>query len=276
MLLTVVQEFSGAGDAPSLQRRGSGRGFLRVAMLATALVSVSGCIATTPSTTSASSAPVFASPASSSSAPSAPQSSPTAQSSPAASRSLTLPRGAMPLDRFWALIEGTPAENPDVQAAALKTRLAALSPADLRAYELTFIGLANALTTDEHLGAAEVIMGAVSDDVFVSFRTWVVYRGRAVYEGFLREPDSLAAVGPSDDEQIGRAETLEFLPEQLGAEIGEDGPSLYGVDLAPPKIDHSYASLAQRYPRLAAVYLPIPLPVGDVFSNGPRPISRRA
>ncbi len=71
------------------------------------------------------------------------------------------------------------------------------------------------------------------------------------------------------------AEILEVLPEQFGVRVDADGPSLYDVALAPPTIDHSYAALAQRYPRLAAAYLPMPPPPGDTPTSGPRPITRR-
>jgi hypothetical protein len=181
-------------------------------------------------------------------------------------------------DRFWSLVEGTASGGAEQQVDAVRARLAALSTDELVAYDKRLIDLSNGILTWRHLGAAEVIMGFTSDDVFTDFRTWVVFQGRDVYTAFRADPDSLAAHGPDDDdEELGAAEFLEFLAgemyeERTGEQIYErpDYPSY--VDPAGEQIEHSNAALARLYPKLAARYMRGVDPNGHP-SDGPRPIS---
>lgn len=183
-------------------------------------------------------------------------------------------------DEFWKVADGTAGDDVEAQAGAIDARLSAMSPDELLAYHRRFVELSNRSNTFTHLGAAQVIMGFVSDDAFDSFRTWVLYRGRDLYTDFVRDPDTLADHGPTDDEQVGAAEFLEFAAlqrwmSQTGKEFPDLGDAgLYGAPTGA-KIDTSYPSLATRFPKLAAAYLPDPAPTGSPWSDGPRPITRR-
>ena len=135
--------------------------------------------------------------------------------------------------------------------------------------------------TPRHLGSATVIMGFTSEDVFVSLRTWVLYQGSDVYGSYVTDPDSLAENGPTDDELVGMAEELEFMPEAVYEEkTGSDLASALPDDLSVydephgPAIDMRYEALATQFPRLAASYLPTPAPTGRPIESGPRPITR--
>lgn len=182
--------------------------------------------------------------------------------------------------RFWSLIQGTSSSgSPDEQAAQVRRRLQGLTPNDLIAFKARFTDLSNAILTWKHLGAAEVIMGYASEDVFTDFRTWVIYQGRDTYAGFLDDPDSLASRGPTSDDQIGSAEVLEFLPDDLfkratGAELYERHPETADYLHAPSgqQIDNSYRALAERFPKLTARYLPDGVPNGTPDDDGPREI----
>ncbi len=183
-------------------------------------------------------------------------------------------------EQFWSVIDGTASSDVEQQADAVSARLATLSADDLLGYKRRFIEVVNRSNTFRHLGAAGVIMGSTSEDVFVSFRTWVVYQGREVYTAFVADPDSLAARGPTDDEQVGASEALEFLPEEVWATLSDkgfpdlDGPTVYD-DPTGPQVDTAYGALAARFPALASAYLPDPPPKGSPTSDGPRPIRRR-
>jgi hypothetical protein len=186
--------------------------------------------------------------------------------------------GAMPEDRFWSLVEGTTSSPVDEQVPVLRQRLSALSAPDLLAYEKRFVVLSNGILTWQHLGAAEVVMGFTSEDVFTDFRTWVVFRGRDVYTAFRDDPDSLAAYGPTDDEELGAAEDLEFLAYDLyAAKAGTELFDLpdYPMYLPVPsgqQIDDSNAALARRFPKLAARYMRGVDPDGSP-GDGPRAVS---
>ncbi|MEO6998609.1 MAG: DUF4240 domain-containing protein [Terracoccus sp.] len=186
----------------------------------------------------------------------------------------------MPEAEFWSIVDGTASADVEAQAVAIDQRLEGLSASELLGYEQRFVELANRSNTFVHLGAAEVVMGYASQDAFVDFRTWVLYQGSAVYTAFVNDPDSLAAHGPSDDEQLGGAQLLEFVPAQrftslTGAEPPEpNGPTVYQPPTGPT-IDNTYLALAARFPQLAAAYLPDPPPTGSPQTGGPRSITRR-
>lgn len=186
----------------------------------------------------------------------------------------------MPEAEFWSIVDGTASTDLEVQAVAIDQRLEGLRPSELLAYEQRFVEVANRSNTSKHLGAAEVIMGYTSQDAFVDFRTWVLYQGSEVYTAFVKDPDSLAAHGPSNDEQVSGAQLLELVPAQrftslTGTEPPEtNGPTVYQPPTGDPT-DSSYAALAARFPKLAAAYLPDPPPSGSPKTDGPRSITRR-
>lgn len=188
----------------------------------------------------------------------------------------TSPGPAMALDRFWQLVAGTYAHDPDEQAAALEPRLRGLSTADLTGYQRRYVQLADALATPEHYAAAQVLMGSVSSDVFVDLRTWVVFQGRASYEAFLTDPDSMADWGPTDDEQVGAAEALEYLPDRIAGATPPWADDATSVDDAPTTEPQplTYAELRRRLPRLCARYLPPDLTATAPGDDGVRPVHR--
>ncbi|MBW8732411.1 MAG: DUF4240 domain-containing protein, partial [Terrabacter sp.] len=131
--------------------------------------------------------------------------------------------------------------------------------------------------TSLHRAAAETVMGSTSQDVFVTFRTWVLAQGREVYNAFVTDPDSLAAHGPDDDEQVGAAESFESVALDVwSTQTGRDpyaegsgvpvGDSVYDEPTGTALDD---AQRLARFPRLAATY------VGGSPADGPAPIVRR-
>ncbi|WP_088282048.1 DUF4240 domain-containing protein [Kineosporia sp. A_224] len=186
--------------------------------------------------------------------------------------------GQMDEDRFWSLVEGTTWDGPEQQAALVRLRLSELPAEDLLAYEKRRVDLSNGILTWRHLAAAEVVMGFTSEDAFTDLRTWVMFQGRDVYTDFRSDPDSLAGRGPTDDEQLGAAEDLEFLAlDVYRARTGTDMLDLpdYPLYLHVPSgepIDESNAALARRYPKLAARYMRGVDPDGSP-ADGPRAVS---
>ena len=159
------------------------------------------------------------------------------------------PAEPMSVDRFWAIVDGTPRAGATAQAEVLLPRLSALSKHELAGYQRRFVQLANAIATSLHYAAAEVVMGYASQDAFVDFRTWVVYQGRATYDAFVAEPDSLADRGPTGDDQLGAAELLEFLPDQAAGGApswAADTLTVY-IDPTGTRVDEDYSTLRQRF-----------------------------
>jgi hypothetical protein len=70
-----------------------------------------------------------------------------------------------------------------------------------------------------------------------------------------------------------------FLPDDVykqatGAELSDLNPAVpeYLPEPSGQKIDGSYRALCERFPKLAARYLPGGVPDGTPFDNGPRHI----
>jgi hypothetical protein len=187
-----------------------------------------------------------------------------------------------PQDRlFWTIVDRVAEPSTEAVIEALHGELSKLTPAQLIGYQKSFVAAMSKTNTPRHLGSATVIMGFTSDDVFVSLRTWVLYQGSDVYGSYVTDPDSLAPNGPTDDEQVGMAEELEFMPEAVYEEMTgndlasalPDEPTVYDQPQGPA-IDMRSESLAKQFPRLAASYLQNPAPSGKPIENGPRPITR--
>lgn len=183
----------------------------------------------------------------------------------------------MDTDRFWQLVDRAASTDPVAAAESLRGALSALPPDEVLSFETEFVRQMGRSNTQVHLAAAETVMGYTSEDVFVSFRTWVLAQGRTVYDAFVTDPDSLAAHGPDDDEQIGGSELLEGVALDVwSAQTHRDpfadgsgvpvGASVYEEPTGARLTDKERLA---RFPRLAAAY------VGGDPSGGPVPVRRR-
>ena len=104
----------------------------------------------------------------------------------------------MEWDRFWKVLED--ADRPDGldHFESLKNELDRLKWFEVVEFQVRFEEALSSANRLELWGAATVINGGCSERGFRDFRTWLVGRGRTVYEGALREPDSLADVLDGD------------------------------------------------------------------------------
>jgi len=184
---------------------------------------------------------------------------------------------AMDTDQFWRLVDRAASPDPAAAAESLYDALSALPPDDVLAYEREFVRQMGRSNTLVHHAAAETIMGYTSQDVFVSFRTWVLAQGREVYDAFVADPDSLAPHGPTDDEQVGAAESFEGVALDVwSTQTGRDpfaegsgvpvGDSVYDEPRGT-RLDE--AQRLARFPRLTAAY------VGGSPTDGPAAVIRR-
>lgn len=120
-------------------------------------------------------------------------------------------------------------------AEALDAELRGLTTDQVRVYERSFLEEMTRANTWAHHSSAQDVVGAVSglsfvsDDVFVSLRTWVIYQGKDAFDAWVRDPATLADLGLDSDEQVGLAEELEFLPtavyeERTGRQLSDELP----------------------------------------------------
>ncbi len=201
--------------------------------------------------------------------------------------STTAPTGALPpttmkghamtTDEFWQVVDHVSGPDPDAAASVLEAELARMDDATIAAFGAEYYRQMLRSNTWLHLAAAQTVMGFTSDDVFRNFRTWTLFQGRVVYDAFVADPDSLAGRGPRDDEQVGMAEELEYLPVQTWEQ--HTGTDPFEAGSGWPEDPESFAQptgsrlteqqRAQRLPRLSAAY------VGGGADGGAVPVTPR-
>lgn len=125
----------------------------------------------------------------------------------------------MNTDAFWKLIDTvSDAKSFDDTMVLLTDEVGRLGDEELLDFH-RLVGEAHAeLDNDGLYGAATALMGFVSDDVFESVRSWVILHGRGAVSRVLADPDSLVDLSLTDEEEIGEAESLVFLAEQVHEE----------------------------------------------------------
>ena len=161
---------------------------------------------------------------------------------------------------FWQLIDdtregaqGDPVEHADL----LVERLVERTPDEVIDFARLFEArLARAWRWDLW-GAADLLLGGVSEEAFDYFCCWLVGQGREVFEGALTDPDELADLVPDfdeeddgDAEELGDAamqayEQLTGLPlPELGIRTKSGEPDGRSIDFDDARI------MEERFPRL--------------------------
>ncbi len=94
---------------------------------------------------------------------------------------------------FWQLVEtSTPLATSEEIAQQLKTRLLPLSEEQLAEFDKYFSIMMRKSYTWDLWGAAYVIAGCNSEYAFAEFRSWLISRGKLIFDSALNSPDSLA------------------------------------------------------------------------------------
>ncbi|AJP01711.1 polymerase [Streptomyces cyaneogriseus subsp. noncyanogenus] len=161
---------------------------------------------------------------------------------------------------FWELIDATreAAEgDPEEQADLLVERLCRLDPEGVLDFARHFEARYRRAFTWDLWAAAWVLLDGASDDVFDSFRCWLIGQGREVYEGAVHDPDALAELLDDFDEEIdGDGEELGYAADEAYEQLtGAVAPEL-GLAPAPaepqgtPLDLEDDQALAERLPRL--------------------------
>jgi len=102
----------------------------------------------------------------------------------------------MERERFWDLIDGARAGCGGDQQRMIERLFELLKPLPVEEI-VSFDRHTKQLTLDAYRwdlwGAAYVINGGCSDDMFEYFRRWLIANGREFYEGACRDPDGFLA-----------------------------------------------------------------------------------
>jgi len=113
-------------------------------------------------------------------------------------------------DRFWALIDQARAgSRASASPQQLSSVLETLNSSEIQDFGHAFYEKLCDLNHWRIWGAGYVISGGMGDDSFHYFRSWIIGKGKAVFELALTNPDEL---GPFVDTREIDNELLEYIP----------------------------------------------------------------
>jgi hypothetical protein len=161
---------------------------------------------------------------------------------------------AMTDARFWSIVDSTRNDDHPRQIASLKAQLAALTPAEIEAFDACFARQTQRSNDWGLWGAAYVAMGGASDDGFEYFRHWLIARGHADFEKVLADPDALATIAPAEAEALEFEDFARVAAEAWSAKTGKPVDAMpyasSGDAISGTQFSEDPAALAMRYPKL--------------------------
>jgi hypothetical protein len=164
--------------------------------------------------------------------------------------------------QFWTLIASSAVGtdgDADLQADHLEAALRMLPTAQVAAFQYRLVTSSKAIYSWRYSAAGDLLCGSLGDDGFTDFRSWVISRGQPVYDAFVADPDTLAAVADQFEcpgaELFGDAASSAY-HDRTGHNSWDDGLPILEFDTAlagygpiPPE------QAAAMFPRLAAAAL---------------------
>jgi len=103
---------------------------------------------------------------------------------------------------FWKIVDGCKrSSEPEVP---LRKKLERLDAEEVAAFDALFRGAVERAFRWDLWGAAYLIEGGCSEDGLIYFLQGLIAKGRDVYERALEDPDSLATVRLSENEELGQ------------------------------------------------------------------------
>lgn len=167
--------------------------------------------------------------------------------------------GPLGADVFWQLIDHSAlAASPDAQLEDLRSNLRRLTPEQIVDFQTLFDRFMQESYSWDLWGAAYVANGGASDDGFAYFRSWLISRGKKVFEAVRADPDALSAVATANSGSDLEFESFAYVASEVWAEKTGKDPS--AMPLTKPAISsdkprgvpftEDAGALAQRYPKL--------------------------
>ena len=121
---------------------------------------------------------------------------------------------------FWEIIQRSlKAEDVESQMEFLSNELGKLSKEEILEFDYIFRQFHEDAYTWDIWAAAYTIQGGCSDDGFVDFRAWLIFRGKEVFEKALQNSDSLAELGREVLEESEEADDFYYLTADAYEEI---------------------------------------------------------
>ncbi len=173
-------------------------------------------------------------------------------------------------NEFWQIIESAKEKHPEHcenQVSAIHDRLSALEPAAIIEFNGILRECLDRAYSWDLWGAAYLMNGGCSDDGFMDFRGWLISRGRDVYERALADPDSLADVFDSSQDDYELQSMLSVAYQAYNARTGQEMPP--GTRTFPGLAGERWREedLHERYPRIDRILC-------NSRANAPDPIEQ--
>jgi len=159
---------------------------------------------------------------------------------------------------FWYIIASSLEDEGDIdqQLASLKQILSGMGDEDLIAFQEMVDHMMLQAYRWGLWGAAYIMMGGCSDEMFEHFRAGLIMKGKDIYEAAVVEPDTLADVG-----DITPCEDLLYLACEVYEDRSDDGAiyDRFHEESKPAPDGDSFDEndnrhLREHYPRLWEIY----------------------
>ena len=176
----------------------------------------------------------------------------------------------MTLDEFWEHIKKTKRKDPEAHVEKLTARLSKLHSDEVVDFDHWWNLLAREAYHWNLWAAAYLMNGGCSDDGFTDFRSWLILKGRDVFQTAVSNPDTLADIADPDEDEA----TCECYPAlrawfaATGRAEDDAGYTAWSAACAakyparqpPPELGDGWDfddddEMRKRLPRLAELYL---------------------
>jgi hypothetical protein len=166
----------------------------------------------------------------------------------------------MDTDSFWKLVDASAAYakgDNDRFLRSLVELLRTLTPPELIKFQCRFDELRRRSYHWDLWGAAYIMQGGCSDDMFDYWRAWLIAQGREVFDEALANAESLARLKPRHDDDYWFEKFLhtagEVFEEKTGRSIYDELPKPAHPFPANPtgtKWEEYSDDLERRFPKL--------------------------
>jgi len=160
-------------------------------------------------------------------------------------------------ERFWQIMdEARNGSSASASPMALTEVLSRLSDSEVSAFGHMFYEKLCALNFWRLWAAGYIIAGGMGDDSFHYFRSWIVGKGKALFDIALKDPDDLGPWVTKDDRDVDN-ELLEYAAVKIMENRGGEDPrdlSDCHPDADPRGEPFDEDTIADVCPKLASLF----------------------
>ncbi|HLW53319.1 MAG TPA: DUF4240 domain-containing protein [Candidatus Angelobacter sp.] len=163
-------------------------------------------------------------------------------------------------ERFWEIIEeARKGSSRSADPKALSRVLSRLSDREVSAFGYMFYEKLCALNFQKLWAAGDIIVGGMSGDQFHYFRSWIIGKGRTLFDVAIRDPDQIGPWidGSTINDRDVDNELLEYVAVEIMQKRGAEDPrelSDCHPDAMPRGRRFTEKTVRKVCPKLAALF----------------------